>query len=616
MQESTSGATGGSGFISNFFNNMPYRKGSASLPNIEELNPKFPTFNKSVAQREIALKKRSVSTPANIIGGEAAVRAFFSNSTALLYQSANEQKTARIREYDTLGSYDAVKEALEEIANEFFNPDDKGRIAECVLTGKDDKPETKERILNEFEKYIGYFNFDDNGSKYIKNYLKHGELFFEHIIDPEWVSEGVLGVMPVATNMIDPLYVNVVTEDIEAFIFKRPIYDINNPNTITGFDLIPMSKGQIVYMHTDEWNVEHTFRLPHIDSCRKAFRQLSMLEDSILIYRMVNAPERLVFNIDVGNMPAPKAEEYLQRMSQEYWSNRSFDPSKGDITNQMNPQGMLDAFWFPKRTGSEGSKVEKLAGGQNLGELQDLNYFAQKLYKSLKVPTSRLQSDNTYRDGTDILREELKFATFIIDIQKQFARAIKLGFITHLKLKGWMSEMDIFESDIKVKFFPPTNFYEMREAKRLEIRIGNFNNITADGSISKTFAQKKYLKYSDEEIQAINKLRRLDAANDWEIAQIAANGPKWYEIAAASNPNAAGGAAPAPAAGGGGGGGGGLPPDFGGGAVDVAGGASAADGLAQPPANPGANPTGAAFGTETQSESPDAGAEGDIPNLT
>lgn len=587
-------------FNSGLVNKLPYQKGTV-IPNIEVLNPKFNDFDNATAKRATALKKHSISTPKNIIGSEVAVKALISKGNALLYQSASEQKAARLKEYNTLASFENVKDAIEEIANEFFNPDEKGRFANLIVKNKDDKPETKELLNEEFEKYIGYFNFEDKGTRYVKQFLKEGELFFEQVVHEDYMEDGVLGVEIMAANLIEPLYINVVTEELDAFTLKRPIYDLENANTITGFDLIPMSKGQVVYIHSDDWNVEHTFRIPHVDACRKAFRQLSMIEDSILIYRMVNAPERLVFNIDVGNMPGPKAEEYLQRISMEYWSNRSFDPSKGDIVNQYNPQSMLDAFWFPRRTGSDGSKVEKLAAGQNLGELTDLNYFAQKLYKSLKVPVSRLQSDNTYRDGTDILREELKFAAFVMDLQKQFARAIRQGFITHLKLKGLMSKLDVRENELSIKFLPPTNFYDMREAKRMEMRIGNYQNMTSDGAMSKTLAQKEYLKWTDEQIKANLHLRRLDAANEWEISKILANGPKWMEIeSAAQQPSPAEGGMPS-------GGAPGVPPNFSGGPVDTNGGASAQDGAATTPANPGSNPTEAAFGGQTQSESPDAG---------
>lgn len=586
--------------------NVPFQQNN-SLPDIATLNPKYTEFSNATSKRGVALKRHSISTPDILNSGDVAVKAFFSKTNAILYQNANEGKASRLKEYNTLGSMEAVKDALEEIANEFFNVDDKGRLARLNVKGKEDKPETLELLNKEFEKYFGYFQFDEYGPRYLKQFLKEGELFFEQIAHEDYMTQGVLGVEQMSAVLTEPLYINVVTEEMDGFILKRPIYDPQNPNIITGFELIPMSKGQVVYIHSDDWNVEHTFRVPHVDACRKAFRQLSMVEDCILIYRLVNAPERLVFNVDVGNMPAPKAEEYLAQMSQSYWSNRSYDPNKGDVVNQFNPQSTLDAFFFPIRTGSTGSKVEKLPAGQNLGELQDLQYFAQKLYKSLKVPTSRLQSDNTYRDGTDILREELKFANYIIDLQKQFARGIKLGFIAHLRLRGYLSKFDIKESDMTIKFNPPTNFFEMRESKRKEGNISNYQNITSDGYVSKTKAIMDEMKWSPEDVLANLEQRRRDAAIEWEIEQIRAAGPRWAELGGAAG--APGGAPPAP--GGGGGGGGGMPPSFSGGPVDTEGGMGEADGAGEVPAA-GANPVGQPELAETGSEDVDTG-EPEVP---
>lgn len=594
-------------FFRGLMERLPYRNDQQQpqFP-IDKLNPKFSDFSNASARRETALRKHSVSSDTLGMTPDVAAKAFMTKANAFLYQALNEQKVQRNREYNTLASYEYVKDALDEIANEFFNPDSKGRVCLLNIKNLEEKPESKELLTKEFDKYIGYFRFDDDGTKQIKQFLNCGEVFFEQIVHKDYMEQGVLGVVPISPDLIEPLYVNVVTEELECFVLKKPIYDVQNPNMIRNWEIIPMQKSQVVYIHTDDWNPDKTYRVPHIENCRRAFRQLSLIEDSIIIYRLVNAPERLVFHIDTGNMPGPKAEEYLRQMSMDWWSNKTYNAQTGDVTQQYNPQSMTDAIWLPKRQGSEGSSVEKLAGGQNLGELQDLQYFAQKLFKSLKVPTSRLQSDNTYRDGTDILREELKFATFIIDMQRKFARAIKNGFIAHLKLKGLMDKCDITENDIDIEFFKPTNFYEMRDAKRLEIRIQNYSTITSDGFISKTLAQKEYLKLTDDEIKANRHLLREDAKLEWELTKIKAAGPNWMEVEAAVLQNgAAPGGAPGGDMGGIGGGGGGsvMPPDFGGAPIDV--GSPAPGGEPSQSAN---NPSGEAFGMSTGSE--DMGTEG------
>jgi hypothetical protein len=274
-------------------------------------------------------------------------------------------------------------------------------------------------------------------------------------------------------------------------------------------------------------------------------------------------------------MPAPKAEAYLKKLISNYWSSKTFDIDQADVVKKFNPQSMLDAFWFPKRSGSDGSSVSQLAGGQNLGELADLMYFIKKLYRSLKVPTSRLDPEDAFRDGSEILREELKFARFIIRQQQRFASGIKRGFITHLKFKGLWDKLDLNEQNIEVVFNVPTNFYEMRESQRLEQKANNFTSIASNEFVSKTYAQKKYLGWRDKDILANREFLRKDAELQWELQQISALGPAWREQVIAQDISGGEAAGGGEMGGGGLGGGiggagpGGTPPEFTGGAAEA-----------------------------------------------
>jgi hypothetical protein len=286
-------------------------------------------------------------------------------------------------------------------------------------------------------------------------------------------------------------------------------------------------------------------------------------------------------------MAPPKAEAYLKKLISQYWSRKTFDLDQTDVVKKFNPQSMLDAFWFAKRQGSEGTSVTQLPGGANLGELADLMYFVKKLYRALKVPTSRLDPEDAFRDGTDILREELKFAKFIIRQQQRFATGIKRGFITHLKLTGLWDKYELTQNNIDIDFNVPTNFYEMRENQRLELKAANFNNLASNEFVSATYAQKKYLGWKDRDILANREFLRKDAEMQWELAQIQAAGPAWKEALIAGS--AAGGEA-APGGEGGGFGGGSTPPAFGGGPAEV-GGEGAGVGAEGEAATPGAEAT-------------------------
>jgi hypothetical protein len=213
---------------------------------------------------------------------------------------------------------------------------------------------------------------------------------------------------------------------VKGYIYRKPIFSPDQPSKVEKIEFIPMDQNQIMYVNSGVYNETKNFVIPFLENARRPYRQLSLIEDAIVIYRLVRAPERLVFNVDVGNMPPPKAEAYLKKLIQQYWSRKTFDMDQTDVVKKFNPQSMLDAFWFAKRQGSEGTNVTQLPGGDNLGELADLMYFIKKLYRALKVPSTRLDpTDQASADGSTILREELKFARFVMRQQQRFAAGLK-----------------------------------------------------------------------------------------------------------------------------------------------------------------------------------------------
>ena len=534
-----------------------------------ELNPKYKTFASAGMKRSEALAKNSVSISNeynNLPIGSMGKDTSFGQ---VMYANLQENKGGRLRDYRIMAAYSDVADALDEICDETINTDENG--AELNIKYHDIELNTDSKIAldKEFSKFGEYFDLKNKGWQYFRQLMVEGELFFELIIHKDYIDEGVLGVINLPCELIDPVYNNIQNMMVKGFIYRKPIFDPTKPDKVERFDYIPLDQNQVVYVNSGVMNETKNMVLPFLENARRAYRQLSLIEDAIVIYRLVRAPERLVFNVDVGNMPAPKAEAYLKKLISNYWSSKTFDIDQTDVVKKFNPQSMLDAFWFPKRQGSEGSSVSQLAGGQNLGELADLMYFIKKLYRSLKVPTSRLDPEDAFRDGSEILREELKFARFIIRQQQRFATGIKRGFITHLKLKGLWDKYELTDNNIDIKFNVPTNFYELRENQRIEMKAATYNSVANNEFVSKTYAQKKYLGWKDKDILANREFLRKDAELQWELQQIATAGPAWKEQAIATDIGdgiggemGGGMAAPMPAAGGGGGGG--VPPFTGG----------------------------------------------------
>lgn len=561
-------STFGRNLMSYIQNKLPYSNIVDTENN--ELNPKYKTFANVGLKRSEALTRHSISLSNEYNNMPIGSMDKDNSFGQVMYANIQENKGARMRDYRVMAAYSDVADALDEICDEAINTDENGNELTINYKNIDLSESDKSLLDEEFNKFANYFDFKNRGWQYFRQFLVEGELFFELIIHKDYLKEGVLGVINLPGELIDPVYNNIQNMMVKGFIYKKPIFDPKRPDKQEKIEFIPLDENQVVYINSGVMSETKNMVLPFLENARRPYRQLSLIEDAIVIYRLVRAPERLVFNVDVGNMPAPKAEAYLKKLISNYWSSKTFDIDQGDVAKKFTPQSMLDAFWFPKRAGSEGSSVSQLAGGQNLGELADLMYFIKKLYRSLKVPTTRLDPEDTFKDGSEILREELKFARFIIRQQQRFASGIKRGFTTHLKFKGLWDKLDLNEQNYEIEFNVPTNFYELRENQKLEMKVASFNNIATNEFVSNTFAQKKYLGWADRDVLANREFLRKDAELQWELGQIAASGPAWKEQIITQD--LAGGEAMGGEAPGGldsGGGLGGAPPEFGGGPADA-----------------------------------------------
>jgi len=584
QQNDGKSSTFGRNLMSYIQNRLPYS--NIVDPNNDALNPKYKIFSDTGLRRSEALAKQSISLSNEYNNMPIGSMDKDTSFGQVMYANIQENKGARLRDYMIIAAYSDVAEALDEICDEIINTDDNGNDVNLIYRDVDFTSTEKKMIDEEFNKYVNYFDLKNRGWQYFRQLLVEGEVFFELIIHKDYTEDGILGVVNLPCQLIDPVYANIQNLIVKGFIYKKPVFDPSKPDKVEKTEYIPLDENQVVYVNSGVMNESKTMVLPYLENARRPYRQLSLIEDAIVIYRLVRAPERLVFNVDVGNMAAPKAEAYLKKLISNYWSSKTFDIDQNDVVKKFNPQSMLDAFWFPKRAGSEGSSVSQLAGGQNLGELSDLMYFTKKLYRALKVPTNRLDPTDTFKDGSEILREELKFARFIMRLQQRFATGLRRGFITHLKLKGIWDKLDIKEQNLELMFNPPTNFYELRENQKFEMKSQNYTSISNSEFISNTFAQKKYLGWKDTDILANREFLRKDSELQWELQQIASSGPAWKEaiIAGDLGTGAAGGEATDAMGGGGGGGSGGAPPEFGGGeaSTDTPAEVPADDAAAQP----------------------------------
>lgn len=524
--------------LGNYLKNTNYigdimRNGIATLS-----NPKWEDFENTGIRRREALVNNSVShglvhmdNTASVATGVGGQYNPFAN---VLYASLDAAKANRIYEYRLMASYPEVGDAIEEISNSFINEDHKKRVINFRYLDKELSNEHNKRLSDEFDYFINLFNLKERGKKYCEDYLIDGELFLELIVCTAAEStkkKGIVGALKLQTELMEAHYKDKFNDIIAAFTGKSVTFEGNNNNNIIKMEHVPYQANQVLYIHSDNWDPTGEFVIPYIERARKRYIQLSYLEDAIIIYRLVRAPERLIFKVDVGNLPTAKAEAHLQRLKDRYFKSKAFDLNTGDITQKFEPQSMLDSFWVAKSNGNEGVDVQQLPGGQNLGQLDDLNYFIKALYRALRVPTNRLESESQGAiDSSTLLREEIRFAEFIISIQRKFAEAFKQAFISHLKFTGLYQHMKLKEHMFELEFVPPTNYFYMRKLQGIQIAGDAYAKIAGIDVISKTWTLKNVMGLSDNEILEQYRMRKLEAAHEYEIAQITNAGPNWKTV--------------------------------------------------------------------------------------
>jgi hypothetical protein len=561
--------------LSSFISRLPFAY--QIIDSMVRNNPKFDSFKQQTSLRDEMLQDQSVflSQPNfdNYNAGNPGSFAINKDYQAFVYASIDKDKGRRMMDYRRMAAYAELADCLDEICDECIVKDEEGNVVDFELSGSYSKT-IQDEIAKEFKKFIEVYDLDNTGWEKFRQLLIEGELFFENLIKDGREELGILGLMSIPSELINPVFHNVQNELLKGFLLQKPIIGpTNSLNTEDQQELMFLQKAQVSYIHSGMWNEFKTFKLPFIENAKRAYRQLSLIEDSVVIYRLVRAPERLVFKVYTGNMPPPKAESYIKSLMMKYWSKKTYNGAEGKVTNIYDPQSMLDSYWFPVDHTGKGTDVTTLNSAGALGEIKDLDYFLAKLYKSLKVPTSRfLTPGDPFKDGAEITRDELRFARFIMRIQAQFAAGIKETFITHLKLKGLWASYKLRDQNIFVKFNEPTSFMAMRSQQLLSMRFENYNTATQSEAISKSYAQKYYLDMTAEMMKENREWLRKDAALTWELSKITEMGPNFREQLALQQTIAGegeGGGESELMSGGGGTAGGSEIPDFGGGESPV-----------------------------------------------
>jgi hypothetical protein len=427
-----------------------------------------------------------------------------------------------ITRYREMAMQPELESAIDDIVNEAIVQEDHGHSVEINLDDLKVSAKVKKEIQAEFDLVLKLLNFGNMGHEVFRRWYVDGRLFYHIIIDPEKVDKGIVEV-----RYIDPRRIRKIREiqrmkdprtGIE-LIKRVNEYYLYNERGMIGVHTnlgAKIAVDSVVNVNSGLMDSKRAMVLSFLHKAIKPLNNLRMVEDASVIYRLSRAPERRIFYVDVGNMPTIKAEQYLKDIMSKYRNKLVYDSTTGEIKDDRKHLSMLEDFWLPRREGSKGTEITTLPGGQNLGKMEDVEYFEKKLYRSLGVPISRLepqQGGGILGRSTEINRDELKFSKFIHRLRNKFATLFDDMLRVQLITKGICTEEEWkeFKEDIFYDFKKDNNFTELKEAELLQNRLAVLQVI--DPFVGRYFSvewvRRKVLMMDDDEIDEI--LEQIEA---------------------------------------------------------------------------------------------------------
>jgi hypothetical protein len=427
-----------------------------------------------------------------------------------------------VTRYREMALFAECEAAIDDIINEAVNSE-VGRIVELVLDEVNLSPNIKKMIEDEFDYIFDLLNFNQQGYEIFRRWYVDGRMYYQAVIDK---TNPRLGIQEM--RYIDPRKIRKIKEiknkklksqenplatikdtSKEYYIFsEKGFYGSSATSNQTSG--IRIAKDSIIHITSGLIDSKSTLVLSYLHKAIKPLNQLKTIEDASVIYRISRAPERRIFYIDVGNLPKMKAEQYLRDMMTRHKNKLVYDIGTGEVRDDRKFMTMLEDFWLPRREGGKGTEITTLPGGQNLGEIEDIKYFQDKLYRSLGVPVSRMQPDNAFNLGraSEISRDEVKFSKFIDRLRVRFSQIFTKSLEKQLLLKGILTADDWKNIENKIKYnYARDNFFS--ELKDLEIdkeRLGVLQLV--DPFVGKYFSvewvKRNVLHQADEEIEKIN----------------------------------------------------------------------------------------------------------------
>ena len=431
-----------------------------------------------------------------------------------------------IMKYREMSQVSDCEIAIDNIVNEAIVQDGTSPPVNIVLDQTSLTESIKRKVRDEFTKVLDLLNFNNYGHDIFRRWYVEGKIYYHIMIDENNPQLGIVELRSLDSTKIKKVkhvkQEKVAEKKVEVSL--NPMYSYNEAglDSKTGNGVM-ISGDSIAYATSGILNANKKQVLSYLHKAIKPLNQLKMVEDAIVIYRISRAPERRIFYIDVGNLPKIKAEQYIRDIMTRYKNRLVYDSDTGEIKDDRRHQSMLEDYWLPRREGGRGTEITTLPGGENLGQLDDVEFFQNKLYKALHVPVSRLEADSGFSLGreSEITRDELLFSKFIQKLQTRFSHVFDEIMEKQLILKNIMTAAEWSKIRDKVHYrFEKDHYYtEFKQQETLSQRIDlarNMEDLVGE-YYSKEWFRKNILRQSQDEVEMIDsQIEKEKAAGEYD----------------------------------------------------------------------------------------------------
>ena len=481
------------------------------------------TIGREDKQQE--LKSQSFITPV-ADDGTSTVSAGGYFGTYVDIDASARSESELISRYRDISNYPDVDTAIEEIVSEAIAALDSEEPITIDLDGMDLSDSIKKSIQTEFETIVQLLDFKDKAHDIFRRWYIDGRIYYQKVISPVQPKKGIQELRYIDPRKIRKVRevkkeklqsgVEVIKSIEEFFIYNEKGLSVTpgtDPNPSNGVKIAPDT---ITFCPSGLLDLDRNVVIGYLNKAIKPVNQLKMMADSLVIYRLSRAPERRIFYIDVGNLPKIKAEQYMKDIMARYRNKIIYDSTTGEIKDDRKFMTMLEDFWLPRREGGRGTEITTLPGGENLGQIADIEYFQNKVYQSLNIPVSRFQQNSGFNFGrqAEISNDEIKFGKFVNRLRRKFNALFDDLLKTQLVLKGIITIENWEEIKVKInyKYAQDQYYQEMKEAENLRNRVDVLNQMApyVGTYFSKNYVRKNVLRLTDAEVDIIEKENEED----------------------------------------------------------------------------------------------------------